>query len=270
MGDETKEYGKIVVSHCEPLYLSKHFMQDGHSAEKANGTVTYVKYKNVVYGITCAHIYFYQNLGSSGEKILTVFGERLVYQFGVHYPEGYKSHFRSMRSSPSDTKNPDIAIIQLNEPFPSIHMGRKGKQAIDLDRWVEPSLSDAKMAMACGFPTEHKSQNDSVVSAELAQVFAEPASTLSQDRESFLLASSLEEDCNIYFSGMSGGPVYLDGTDDGKITIVGIVYEGVPGSSKEWEVRGPESFLTKKDIQIRAHTFTPEIFERWLKQVGYL
>lgn len=270
MDDESKEYGKIVVSHCEPLYLSRHFMRDGHSAEKANGTVTYVKYNNAVYGITCAHVYFYQNLGSSEERILTVFGERLVYQFGLHRPEGYKSYFRSMRSSPSDTQNPDIAITQLNEPFPSIHMGRKGKQAIDLDCWVEPSFSEAKMAMACGFPTEHKLQNDSVVIAELAQVFAEPASRLSPDRESFLLASSLEEDCNIYFSGMSGGPVYLDGAGEGSITIVGIVHEGFPGSSKEWENRGHESFLTKKDIQIRAHTFTPEIFDRWLKQVGYL
>ena len=270
MDDENEEYGKIVVSHCEPLYLSKHFMQDGHSAEKANGTVTYVKYKDITYGITCAHVFFHQKLGSSEERILTVFGERLVYQFGLHSQKGYESHFRSMRSSPSDTQNPDIAIVQLSEPFPSIYMKRKGKKAIDLDHWVEPSFSEAKMAMACGFPTEHKSQNDSVVSAELAQVFAEPASKLSLDRESFLLASSLEEDSNIYFSGMSGGPVYLDGTVDGKITVVGIIYEGSPGSSKEWESRGPESFLTKKDIQIRAHTFTPEVFERWLKQVGYL
>ncbi|MBR9882378.1 MAG: hypothetical protein GYB21_01425 [Oceanospirillales bacterium] len=270
MSDEVKEYGKIVVSHCEPLYLSKHFMQDGHSAEKANGTVTYVKYKNVTYGITCAHVYFHQKLGSSEEKILTVFGDRIVYQFGTHLSEGYRSHFRSLRASSNDTQNPDIAIVQLAEPYPSFHMHRKGKKAIDLDYWVEPNLKDVNIAMACGFPTEHKSQNDSTVSAKLAQVFAEPASSLNLERESFLLASSLEEDCTIYFSGMSGGPVYLEGADGQEITLIGIVYEGSPGSSKEWENRGNESFLTRKDIQIRAYTLTPEIFEDWLREVGYL
>ncbi len=270
MGDELKEYGKIALSHCEPLYLSKHFMQDGHSAEKANGTITYVKYRDAIYGITCAHVYFQQNLGSQEERILTVFGDRLIYNFGLHSPGGYESHFRCMRSSPTDVQNPDIAIIYLGEPFPSIHMMRKGKEAIDLDRWVEPSLSHAKMAMACGFPTEHKSQSDSTVSAELAQVVAEPASTLSWERDSFLLSSSLEVDCEIFFSGMSGGPVYLDGPDDQGIALMGIVYEGSPGSSAEWEGRSNDSFLTRKDIQIRAHTITPEVFGNWLKYVGYL
>ena len=126
------------------------------------------------------------------------------------------------------------------------------------------------MAMACGFPTEHKSQNDSTVSAELAQVVAELTSTLSWERDSFLLSSSLEVDCEIFFSGMSGGPVYLDGAGDKEICLMGIVYEGSPGSSAEWESRSDDSFLTKKDIQIRAHTITPEIFGDWLRRVGFL
>lgn len=262
--------GKIVITNCEPLYLSKHFMQDGHTSEKANGTITYIKFKNVIYGVTCAHVHFMQKIGTKEEKILTVFGDRLVYQFGLLGQDGYKSDFRPLRKSPTDIQTPDIAIIKLNEPYPSIHMTRKGKTAIDLDKWSTPNWRETGMAMACGFPTEHKSQNESVVSAGLAQVIAEPASEISPDRDSFLLASSLEEDNNIYFSGMSGGPVYVEHPVEGEITIVGIVYEGTPGSSEEWQNRGDSSFLTNKDVQIRAHTFTPIIFEKWLKQVGYL
>jgi len=270
MDDEIKKMGQIAVTHCEPLYLSKHLMQDGHTANKANGTMTYVKYKGVTYGITCAHVYFVQEIGSSNERILTVFGNQLIYQFGLHSENGYQSHFRPLRTSTSDTASPDIAIIQLNQPYPSIYMEKKGKEAVDLDNWTSPNWDEIKMAMACGFPTEHKSESDTVVSAELAQVIAEPASSLSPDRESFLLASSLEEDCNIYFSGMSGGPVYVDNPNDGDITLMGIVYEGTPGSSEEWNNRGAGAFLTKKDIQIRAHTFTPAIFEKWLQKVGYM
>lgn len=107
MAIEIEELGKVVVRHCEPLFLSKHFLSDGHSAEKANGTITYIKYKDVIYGITCAHVYFYQKLNTPEEKALTVFGkERLIYQFGVHSSEGYESHFRSLRNSPGDFSEP--------------------------------------------------------------------------------------------------------------------------------------------------------------------
>lgn len=271
MDKSITELGEHIVTHCEPLYLSKALMLDGHSAEKANGTITYIKYKGKIYGVTCAHVLFSQNLGTQNERVLSVFGmNRVHYQFGAITRNGYLSNFRALRKSPDDVIPPDIAVTRLDEPFPSIHMMSKGKKAIDLDKWTQPYWNDINICVACGFPTEHKTQTDTIVSAGLVQVFAEPAGPLSPDRESFLLASSLDNECEVYLSGMSGGPVYVEGEREGAIDLIGIVYEGSPGSSKDWEHRHEGAFMTKKDIQVKAYTITPGIFENWLKIVGYL
>ena len=88
--------------------------------------------------------------------------------------------------------------------------------------------------------------------------------------QSFLISSSLESDNTLFFSGMSGGAVYHIATSETPPTIIGIVFEGFPGSSIEWQSRDDQSFLTRKDIQIWAYTFTPEIFENWLRLAGFV
>ncbi len=69
---------------------------------------------------------------------------------------------------------------------------------------------------------------------------------------------------------MSGGPVYSVTEPEGNANVIGIVFEGIPGSSEEWNARDEQSFYTEKNIQIRAYTLTPDIFEQWLIQVDYL
>ena len=183
---------KAAATHSEPLFLSPPWMSGGHTTEKANGTVTYISYKGSLYGVTCAHIYDYQ-FASTPPKWLTVHGQkRVIYQFGYFDQSGYKSMFRSLRLS--DATLPDIAIIKLDAAFASIHMQAKGKVPIDLDSWVEPTWSDLKSPVAFGYPTEHKTESDGLLRAPLIGVTAELTRPIGPNDESFLMASSLEQE----------------------------------------------------------------------------
>lgn len=257
---------KAAGTHSEPLFLSPPWMSGGHTIEKANGTITYVSYKGGLYGVTCAHICDYQ-FSSNPPKWLTIHGrQRVIYQFGYFDQSGYKSLFRSLRLS--DPKLPDIAIVKLDVAFASIHMKAKGKVAIDLDSWVEPTWADLKCPVAFGYPTEHKTEGNGLLQAPLIGVTAELTRPIGPNDESFLMASSLEQENTYYFSGMSGGAVYCH-FSDAPPSVVGVVFEGSPGSSIEWQNRTEESFYTREDIQIRAHKLTPDIFQNWLSIAGF-
>lgn len=259
---------KLAVQNCEPLYLSHPFLKDGHSATKANATISYVKYRDTVYGITCAHVYD-QQFGESGtlEKILTVWNDRSVFQFGNWSSDGYQSHFRLLRNEKISLESPDIAIIKLQAPFPELHMEKKGKVAIDLDHWELPNWSSISTCVVSGFPTEHKEQSNSHVAAKFLQVVAELTSPIVEGTNHFMLASTLPEKNGFFFSGVSGGPVYCIKSDN-TLTVIGVVFEGSPGSSSEWNKRGNESFLSKEHVLFRVYLLTPSVFSRWLSKAG--
>lgn len=253
---------KSAVAHSDPLFLSGPFLTSGHNSEIANGTVTYIKFKNRLFGVTCAHIYD-QQFSNGQDRCLTVHGKnRTVYQFGTYSSSGYRSHFVSLRSA--DHLAPDIAIASIGQPLPEIHMAPKGKRPIDLDAWMEPDWSDIGNPVAFGFPTEHKAVSGDNVQSPFLAVVAEPASQLSTASNTFLIASSLERANDYYFSGMSGGAVYAAMDDPFRLVPIGIVFEGSPGSSEEWINRDEQSFFTRDDVQIRAYLLTPRIFEEWL------
>lgn len=261
---------KLAVQNCEPLYLSHPFLKDGHSASKENATITYVKHRGSVYGITCAHVFHHQ-FGESGaiEKVLTVWGDRLSYQFGGWTQDGsYQSHFQLLKNNDGSAETHDIAIAKLPAPFPELHMARKGKVPIDLDSWEEPDWSLITTLIASGFPTEHKEQTDTHVAANFVQVVADLTRKINADVDEFLLASTLPEKNDHFFSGMSGGPVYFIKSGN-TLTLVGIVFEGSPGSSTEWKKRGSESFFSKEDVQFRAYLLTPSIFSNWISHAGF-
>jgi hypothetical protein len=259
---------EAAAKHSDPLYLSKPWLQGGHTSQKANGTITYVQYGGDVYGVTCAHIYD-QQFAVEPNLWLTIHGKkRYIYQLGGFTADGYRSSLRPLRK-PEEREGPDIAILRLDDAFKEIHLTRRGKAAINLDTWSEPAWNELKCPVAFGYPTEHKTDTEEFLQAPFAAVVAELTRPISPESESFLMASSLEKENSFYFSGMSGGAVYAVSDSDPLITFVGIVFEGVPGSSKEWESRSTDSFYTKNDIQIRAHTVTPTIFGTWLAMAGW-
>jgi hypothetical protein len=261
---------KLSVQNCEPLYLSHPFLKDGHNSSKANATILYVTYRGNLYGITCAHVYD-QQFGESGatEKVLTVFGDRLIYQFGNWTADGYQSHFKLLRNNCNTSTSLDIAIINLPAHFQELHMTRKGKLPIDLDHWEEPDWSSILSCVVSGFPTEHKEQSDSHVAANLVQIVAELTRPIDPGGHAFMLASTLPEKNDYFFSGVSGGPVYCIKSDN-TLTLVGVVFEGSPGSSAEWEKRGDDAFMSQEDVQFRAYLLTPRVFADWISRVGFV
>jgi hypothetical protein len=92
----------------------------------------------------------------------------------------------------------------------------------------------------------------------MALVAAEPASTMPPGSASFTLRSRVEAPHGYYFSGLSGGPIFIPEAD--RLVPVGIVIEGGPSSSS-----APESFISDANtIFVRGQTLTPMIFKEWL------
>ena len=77
---ETDGYGNTVVRNCEALFLSDFIDRDGHTPSKANGTITYIKYYDNLYAITCAHVLSHQKWNTTEKKLLSVFGKILSTQ----------------------------------------------------------------------------------------------------------------------------------------------------------------------------------------------
>jgi hypothetical protein len=67
----------------------------------------------------------------------------------------------------------------------------------------------------------------------------------------------LEKPHDYYFSGMSGGPMYVQ--QDEHLIPAGILFEGWPQSKST----PPRAELDMQDIVVRGLTLTPTTFDKW-------
>jgi len=251
-------------SFCLPIFIRPYF-PDKFTPETSNATLTFFKYGDKYYGVTCLHVigilnatrqckndYWYTlslSLGcltlnlsemdpSDSEKRIDAF-KKLEISFGEQVV--------------------DVVIAPINDYWWSVIKSEKSKQAIDLDNWVKPEWDALDtMAKAYGYPTEHKTQDQGYVVSPCFTVCAEIASQLSQNSPQFTLFRTLENPHGYFFSGMSGGPIFV--FSDTNCYPIGVVYEeGRPGSQSE-------GYLSKEDIQIRGMIVTPNIFSAWLER----
>ena len=264
-----EKWGRYAKAFCEPLYLSSPFLMGGHDKDVANGTITYIKFQDHLYGVTCAHVFFDQ---IAQGKWLTVFRRSMINRFGADTEEGFQSNFRSLRAHAEDRSKPDIAIARLGRSFYELLMVPNNMTPIDLDEWAAPDYSRIEKAIGFGYPTEHKENVSSYVVAYQAWVECEVASNLTPGREDFMLAGESENPHGVFFSGMSGGPVFhYDSTNHIGGSFLGIIYEGAPGSSLDWHMRDKEeSFLNDHSINIWVQTITPSIFQSWLTALKFI
>lgn len=262
--EEIERFSNIASCNCEPLYLSSLNSGGEHSALVDNATLTYVQYDGDLYGITCGHV-IDQQFDEHGvmKSVLRVIGDGTSYDFIKNDGDGNKSSFhRIVRDFPVGGFM-DVAIAKLPEYFRDLHMVHKRKVPIILDKWESPDWENVKTAWVCGFPTERKRDDGAYVVASPLQVVAEFSEKFDENRESFLLASTIEMKENFYLSGMSGGPVYLT-TKEISLLYIGILFEGSPGSSDAWKNRSEEAFTKLNDIRLRCYFLTPDIFSRWV------
>jgi hypothetical protein len=161
----------------------------------------------------------------------------------------------------------DVAIAPVPDQYWSMLTSRKGKAAIDLDNWREP-LWSATLGYAAGYMDEHKSLTElggaEKVASPMLSATAEVANTIGPDRDFIVLQSRLAAAPALFFSGISGGPLYLI-SSQGELMPAGIIFEGYPSTKTEAEARSADSFLDERDIFFRALTLTPERFAEWLK-----
>jgi hypothetical protein len=189
-----------------------------------------------------------------------------------------------MRAPGPDTENDktDIAVAPLDPASWHRLVTRKNKSAIDLDRWKEPDWSKIRFGLANGYPDQHKknvsANSIDQVANQLITVVAEVASTPSRAQRTVTLNSALDKPHTWYFSGLSGGPLYfVEGleereAEDDELFPVGIVFEGYPSSGRVEASESRDaaaSFLTGKDLFIRALALTPKIFDQWVCDSGF-
>jgi hypothetical protein len=184
--------------------------------------------------------------------------------------------------APGVGSDPDIAVMPLDSGTWKVLETRKSKTAIDLDNWREPDWSKVRFGLANGYPDEHKKNlsTGSVdqVANQLITVVAELASVPQSGQRTITLSSALDNPHSWYFSGLSGGPLYVvEGleeheVEDDELFPVGIVFEGYPASGRFDVGEGRDAtiaFLNEKDLFVRALALTPAIFDEWIRECGF-
>lgn len=245
---------KIARACTDPLWIQHRLLATGHGATTDNGTATFIKFEGRHYMCTCAHVVE----AAKGDNIPALMIDRLVlncadYQDAPSGTPVYKHIFRI-----PDRQRFDIAIAPIDFHWDLLRT-KKGKSAIDLDTWRNVSWAQDCCYLAAGYPTEHKYSVEEKLAVSMLLVAAEPASTMSPGSTSFSLHSTVGAPHGYFFSGLSGGPIFLPETADILVPI-GIVIEGGPSSST-----APESFMSDDNtIFIRGQTLTPTLFREWL------
>ena len=262
---DKESFHREINKNCEPLFFLDEFLNTGHSQGTANATVTYIKFESKFYALTCRHVI--EGLLEENSRNRTRLGLATSYSRSFsffHRLDPGSGRFIPSFVIPQTVAAPDIAIHLFGSALPG-PQSSKGKQAIDLDQFVEPLWANVTFGAAVGFGTEHKYPEVDKVAAPMHVVVADLANNVRDDSTQIILSSALDKPHNTFFSGMSGGPLYVeDGSDMPK--FAGIVFEGIPGGSKAWKERKPEeAFMKESDILIYALRVTPEVLRNWLQ-----
>jgi hypothetical protein len=271
--------------NSDPIWLQDYFVHTGHDANTRNGTATFVKRKGLHYVCTCRHI-----LESIQDPTVVPNAEFPTLALAVDKAIINLARMTAngpelvMRTPGPETEHgeTDIAIAPLDAGTWRLLTTKKNKSAIDLDHWREPNWSTVRFGLACGYPDEHKknvsANSIDQVANRLITVVAELASTPGNASRTITLHSALSAPHTWYFSGLSGGPLYLvEGleerqAEDDELFPVGIVFQGYPSSGRSEAMESRDAaaaFLTDTDLFIRALALSPPIFDEWLRDCGF-
>lgn len=253
------ELSELVVNYCDPLFISDRNRIHQSNVRKSNGTITYINYKNQLWGVTAAHV---ANLKNPKNRLtLCGCGTQPVYIAKSNTYGG----FRLLRKNEDDKKNPDIAILKISNEIKINHFDSNLKKAIDLEKWEKPDTTEEIITpVAFGFPTEHKTQQGRVTLSDLVLVAGYISNKWSFYNDGFSFHAELQENSEYFLSGMSGGPIFHAEDREHDPLLIGIVYQGTPGG-KYKEPPG----LGMNNVFVFGHTLTPDIFDTWLYLAGF-
>lgn len=281
------ELDKRVHASCAPLFATGRHGELAHTSHTLNATVTFVKHRERYYAVTCHHVLdAFRTEAVRAKKILipSIHSGKLISQFSnLTHQMRHRWSFHSCRDfadlaiwddeeamrdiTRSNLSRPDIAIADITSYWEVISKPRT-LTPIDLDNWTAPPWEKFdKLFAAYGFPTGHKSQVGTTISAPMPRIAVEMANRPSQDRPIFTLHSTVENPHGWGFSGISGGPVLAIDADAELIHFIGLVFEGTP--SEALEPTQPDAIFGPADIFLSCYQLTPSIFDSWLAALKY-
>jgi hypothetical protein len=247
---------KLARACTDPLWLQDRFLQTGHHEGNPNGTATFITFERSTYYLTCEHVVS----AAKTNQVPELWLDRVALNIADYHPDRvYRHNFRFPEASVVD-----IAMYRLTEFHWGLLQNKKGKVAINLDAWREPTWEADATFIAAGYPTGHKTAtSDDKVAAPMPLFVSDLASEISADKPTFALHSALANPHGWTLSGLSGGPVFRV-EDENTLLPVGLVFEGGPSTEA-----GETQFATANQIFIRATTRSPKTFDGWLRKANY-
>ena len=229
--------------------------------------------------VTCQHILDITTEARHPSIALQI--DETTLNFSYIGPQGIIRSVRAPEQKIKALKEVDIALACIDGSYWHLLSSEKNKAAIDLDSWREPNWNDVTYCLATGYPNEGKkkisSSGASMVETPFLKVVAELRSTMRNDTTEFTMFSKLSEPHNHNFRGMSGGAVYaVEGSiqrelQDDELFPVGIVFEDSDSTNQANNRNNEEAvdtFVTPRDILIRAVMLKPDTFDYWVKNSG--
>ena len=276
MNQPTDAMHKQARAETDPLFFQDYFMAHGHDVNTKNATATYVQYEGRVFAVTCRHVIEIlqerKRQNHSRFPSLALIVDRSLLNLAFFTGDGLHSAMKLPKSEAGEEAL-DLASAHISSSYWAILQTRKGKRAIDLDKWHEPRWAHAQMLAAAGYPDEHKTtmviDGEQKVGAPMALVCANIDGKIDKRQTFVKMRSRLDQPHGTYFSGMSGGPMYVQ--QDEKLIAVGILYEGWPQTSNRpviFDEAGTKVLFDVNDIIVHGLTLTPERFGDWLKASG--
>ncbi|MDD9973270.1 MAG: hypothetical protein OXU27_04655 [Candidatus Poribacteria bacterium] len=263
----------------DPLWLQDYFLSTGHNETTQNATATFVKRRGRHFMVTCRHVLDITPQARHPSIALQI--DETTLNFSYIDPQGIQCSVRAPEKEIMALPEVDIALACIDGSYWHLLISKKNKVAIDLDSWREPNWNEVTYCLAVGYENEGKkiisSAGVRMVETPFLNVVAELCSTMRNDTTEFTMFSKLPGPHNRNFSGMSGGAVYaVEGSEqreaqDEELFPVGIVFED-PESTKQANNRNNEeamdTFVTPRDVLIRAVMLTPDKFDDWLDKSG--
>ena len=278
------DYGNLGNEYCVHIFIAKKdemfFCNDNSVLPQANslpqvrnGSLTFIKYDNTEYGITCGHVVdALESFNRKNDIEMSKFCELPLPPIAkYHFFVSINNHQHHVNANfhivPTEFGMPqlDIAIAKLPPKFVTL-IGRK---CIKIHDWPDESImKDSSLTgIACGYPemnrTSRETDKDGInlLGKGFVSLVAKFES-LTKDRIRLIHLVDETSGVNV-LSGMSGGPLFWSTNNDWG--LAGIIKVG--GDLKPNIQSDNENEVFEPTINVVAEPITKEKIEDWIKQM---
>ncbi len=245
------ELEKTKFDYCSPIFITNR-IYNAPQPKDHNATITYIKFRDEEYGITCRHVLgFLKN-----QKVSNRHNTFAIYEGGNLFIGD--DYLIPKKEDYAEKAPPDIAIIKLPDGF----LKSIKKQSILIDIEL-PAPEQLAHALACGYPEylQKKSVEGDYANIRIFGVALLAEKSSITDKK-ISLFSELEKPSTVAdYSGVSGGPIFW--SKEKSYGLLGIIFESMnPDMSSDESAKG---ILDHNHLQLEGEIITSERFANWLK-----